>query len=125
MNNKLGVSVKLRNELDDYDYWHKLNKEEQTFLYSFHREWVNADFNHRNKRIHTRKKDRIGIYNMNNSRNRDLYIISKCTGKLFFGDSVMENGGINTKYFQLYNKKVNPALQDEYYEPPKKRKRKK
>lgn len=116
---KLGVSVKLRNDLDDYDYYHKLNFEDKKFLYTFHREYVNADFKHKNKILHNTKNLELSCYALNNARNRDLYLIAKHTGKLFLGDFVMEKSGLNNKYFKLRNEQLNPMLQDDFYDKGK------
>jgi hypothetical protein len=87
----LPVSVKNRNDLADYDYLHKLNKEELSFLKAFNREYVNADFKHKGKRIFKKKKERLKCYELNNKRNSDLYSKLKWTNNLFINGIVNED----------------------------------
>lgn len=86
----LGVSVKLRNDMSDYDYLEKLSTKDYFWLMGFHREFVNADFKHKYKKHYRTDAEKQKIYGENNSRNRDLYGIAKNTGKLFIGKSVKE-----------------------------------
>jgi hypothetical protein len=69
----LPVSVKNRNECSDYDYINKLSTEELDWLNGFHREWVNADFKHNFKKICKNEESKLHCFQMNNSRNRDIY----------------------------------------------------
>jgi len=80
----LGNSTKIRNEFDDYDYINHLSLVDLKWLKAFHREYLNADFKHKYKRIHKKKKDIKNIYDMNNSRNRDVYARAKVEHKLYY-----------------------------------------
>lgn len=77
------VSTRVREEFNDFDYIHKLQFEDRDWLRRFQREYLNADFQHSGEQIHPDelKKD---CYNMNNSRNRDLYAITRAQNKLLF-----------------------------------------
>lgn len=75
----LGSSVKNRNDLSDYDYLHKLDKESLAWLKGFHREYVNADFKHKYKKLIKGKKKRKAVYDANNSRNRDFQDVYSIT----------------------------------------------
>lgn len=98
----LGSSVKLRNDESDYDYLHKLNHKELNWLKGFHREYVNADFKHKYKRLFRTKKNIKMIYDRNNSRNRDLYGILKWTGDLLLSTEPCKNHNKNS--FNLFMK---------------------
>lgn len=80
---KLKVSVKSRREFCDYDYLHKLNDKQLKFMEKFNREYLNADFKTKGKRLHRTKKLLKNCFDMNNSRNRDLYGLMR-TGQLIF-----------------------------------------
>jgi len=83
----LGVSVKARNDYADYDYLDKLNLEELEWLKGFHREFINADFQHKHCKHYRTKKQKRLIYSLNNQRNRDLYNIAKWTNNLYLKES--------------------------------------
>ena len=83
----LGNSTKIRNEFDDYDYIESLSVNDLKWLKAFHREYLNADFKHKYKRIHRKKKDIKSVYDMNNSRNRDVYARAKVAHKLYYASS--------------------------------------
>lgn len=90
---KFRVSVKNRNEFNDYDYLHILSAKDYDWLRRFHREYLNADFQHYGDQVHPDelKKD---CYGMNNSRNRDTYAIAKVTGNLFPTESIGFRGRV-------------------------------
>lgn len=80
---QLGVSCKIRNDYADYDYVSKLDKNNLKFLKAFHREYYNADFQHKHsKPLHKTKTLKKKCYSSNNSRNRDVYARAKCQNKL-------------------------------------------
>lgn len=86
-------NLKIRRELIDQDYIHKLNEAEKDWLNRFNEEYVSANFTHEGKRIHPKKtrtkkvrttgeKRKIDIYrkdceDKNNARNRDSFSITK------------------------------------------------
>ena len=80
---KFKVSVKNRNEFNDYDYLNKLTKEEYDWLRRFQREYLNADFQHGGDILHSSDKLRKDCFNQNNSRNRDTYAYAKVRNSLF------------------------------------------
>ncbi len=98
----LESSVKNRNDESDYDYLHKLDNKTLNWLKGFHREYVNADFKHKYKRIFKGKKKIKMIYDKNNARNRDMYSILKWTGKLYLSTEVGKNR--NKEVLELYRK---------------------
>lgn len=69
----LSVSVKNRNDYADYDYIHKLDEKSLNFLKAFNREFVNADFQHKYKKLFKSKRAKKVCNDANNSRNRCLY----------------------------------------------------
>lgn len=79
----LGVSVKLRNDYADYDYLDQLSPKDLKWLNGFHREYINADFKHKHTKHFKTKKEKKLVYDLNNTRNRDLYNIYKWTGDLY------------------------------------------
>lgn len=80
----LGVSVKNRNEFADYDYLHKLSEKDLYWLKGFHNEWVQANFKHKYKKHAKSFKRRKQCFDMNNSRNRDIYAWAKVTYNLVY-----------------------------------------
>jgi hypothetical protein len=91
---RFGVSVKNRQEYEDYDYLHKLSPSEYKWLRKFHREYLNADFKHTGPLMRS-KKSRRACYDANNARNRDLYSFLRVRHKLMFARSTE---GKLTKY---------------------------
>lgn len=88
---QLSSSVKTRNEFNDYDYLKFLDKAQLNWLTRFHREWLNSDFKHQGRKFHKSKESRKICYDQNNLRNRDIYNLSRCSGKLvFLGDDVFD-----------------------------------
>lgn len=78
----LGVSTKIRNDFSDMDYIEKLDETSLSFLKAFNREYYNADFKHKHKKLHTSKKLKKSVYDLNNQKNRDIYALLKCRGRL-------------------------------------------
>jgi len=75
--------LKSRTDLLDYDYLHKLNKEELEFLNKFTGEYVNAGINKEDKTVlHKTKRLRKNCYDMNNARNRDITTRTKMLNKM-------------------------------------------
>lgn len=96
-------NLKMRKDLIDYDYLNKLNPAELKWLNSFTEEYTNADFNHKDTRVHDKiikvkhikykKKDKnvdvykSDSYKRNNDRNNDIYTRMSASGKLVDLDS--------------------------------------
>lgn len=78
----LKVSKKIRNDLADYDYVHKLSPYELDWLNGFNREYVNADFKHKFKSHYSSNEHKRIVYRLNNSRNRCLYGVLKVTHRI-------------------------------------------
>lgn len=97
----LGSSVKNRNDESDYDYLHKLDNKTLNWLKGFHREYVNADFKHNNKKLFGKRKRKM-IYDRNNARNRDIYNVLKWTGKLYLSTEVGKHR--NKESVQLFER---------------------
>lgn len=83
------VNLKIRAELIDHDYLHKLNDKELEWLSNFNEEYISGNFAHGGKRVH-KKKTRTKTYKSsgrkvkvdiakndaetrNNKRNADIY----------------------------------------------------
>lgn len=75
---------KIKQEYHDIDYVDKLSDEDKKFLSTFMQEWLGARLNHPNEKLHSSKKDRKRVFDMNNARQRDIYSIAKATGKLHY-----------------------------------------
>lgn len=89
---QLTFSVKNRKELVDYDYFDKLELEQlRQWLCAFNREYVNADFSHKYKKIHKKRSQKLEIYNANNRRNRDVFSQGKAYKTLIYCGRDMPN----------------------------------
>lgn len=75
-------NLKIRYELFDQDYIHKLNDEEKEWLNRFNEEYNNANFNHRGNVLHDNPELKKSCYDRNNSRNRDILAKAKASGSL-------------------------------------------
>lgn len=84
-------NLKIRQELIDYDYISKLSEEEKKFLNTFTEEYVNANFQHKNKKLHRNKRLKKDCYDRNNSRNRDIMSRSVAGGKLEFIEDLLQS----------------------------------
>lgn len=89
--NSLQTSVRNRKEYIDYDYLHKLNPVELDFLKGFTREVYSADFKHNFKQIYTSTKDKKGCYDLNNSRNRCQYGLTRGINQLIVSIPVISD----------------------------------
>lgn len=79
---KKNLFSKIKQEYHDIDYADKLNDDEKRMLSDFMEEWLGANLNHGGKKIHRKKQDRKKVYDMNNSRIRDIYSRSRASGQL-------------------------------------------
>lgn len=75
------MSTKIRNEVVDYDYVSKLNKEEKKWLRQFTNEYYQASFK-KNPTLQDKNLEKK-CYIANNGRNRDTYGIAKATNRLY------------------------------------------
>jgi hypothetical protein len=80
LNKKLHLMI--RQELLDQDYIDKLSDAEKKWLSDFNEEYVAADFRHKGKKLHTRKKQIRDINRANYARRTDAYSVSKVNGML-------------------------------------------
>lgn len=94
---------KIKQEYFDLDYADKLNEEEKKWLSQFMEEYLGANVNKERMLrkygtdvIHKEDDKRKNCFNMNNARNRDVYSISKVTGKMVSTDEVFETSGNET-----------------------------
>jgi hypothetical protein len=99
---------KIKQEFHDIDYAHKLSDKNKEWLSAFYEEDLGARFNHPNKKIYKKRKDRLASYNRNNCRIRDVYANAKASGNLLFEDPLkrIETGqnvdsGINDTEIQM------------------------
>lgn len=81
---------KIKQEFHDIDYAHKLNDEEKAWLSKFMNEDLGANFTDKGNQIYTDPKDRKESYARNNSRNRDIYAISRAQGRLIYSEFAPE-----------------------------------
>jgi len=98
--------IKVRHELYEIDYVHKLNPKEKEWLNNFNLEYISGEFNHPGERLHKertvhRKVKSTGKYrkfdlgkkeinDANNARNRDAFSITKAN-KILHGEKKMMN----------------------------------
>lgn len=110
----LGVSVKNRNDYADYDYIEKLDKKTLHWLKGFHREYINADFSHKHKKLFKSQTQKRECYTLNNIRNRCLYNITKVKHDLYLNPSICE---VRNEYqypeCQDYEEKLIEQLENE------------
>ena len=80
LNKKL--HTKVRQELIDQDYIHKLNDKEKKWLSDFNEEYVAADFRHSGKKLHKSKEQVRAINRANHARRKDAMSVAKVTNAL-------------------------------------------
>ena len=85
---------KIKQEYHDIDYAHKLSDKDQKWLSQFMEENLGAQLNEKTlknkynkKPIHKSKAQKKDCYDRNNARQRDIYGLSRATGKLNDYDS--------------------------------------
>lgn len=104
---KVQYNLKSRTDLIDYDYISSLNEEERAYLNSFTEEYINANFKHDGKKIHTKKEHELDSYNRNNSRNRCIFTKSKASGSMVYINELLNSGnknkGINEEETKIIN----------------------
>lgn len=71
---------KTRHEHLEVDYVDQLSDKDKAWLSTFNEEYVGCDFHHKGRKLHKTKALRRECYSRNNSRNRDLYTISRTRG---------------------------------------------
>ena len=81
------LNLKRRQEAIDFDYLHKLSKEEKEWLNQFMGEYLGASFKKDEKlnvsKCNLHKKQQVKeVYDSNNARNRDIYGIKRCLNGL-------------------------------------------
>lgn len=87
-------NTKVRQELIDYDYLGKLSEEEKEWLNKFSEEYNSGSFkkteagNYSTKNLHRSKKLRKDCYDRTNSRNRDVFSITKANDMLKDADKL-------------------------------------
>lgn len=88
---------KIKQEYFDIDYIEKLSESEKLWLSQFMEEYLGANVSKdRMQRVYGKdvlhKEDvkRKNCFNMNNARNRDVYSVSRVTGKITFAEDVVE-----------------------------------
>lgn len=50
---------------------------------------LGSNFNHKSKKIYKKKRDKKASFDRNNARNRDIYAISRATGRLTYHEDVI------------------------------------
>lgn len=91
------MNPKTRWELIDQDYINKLSEEEKQWLSNFNEEYISGNFNHKGKRLHRKKKERLECYGRNNSRNRDMFTLLRTVGWMSGESSVDLASAAETK----------------------------
>lgn len=73
---------RIKQEYHDYDYIDKLSDAEKQWLSDFTGEWLGANLNDSGKKMHKSNKRRKQVFDMNNSRNRDIISHARAGGLL-------------------------------------------
>lgn len=73
--------------MDILSYAHTLPEKEKAWLNSFVEEYVNANMQHRGKKLHTTKATRKICFDKNNARNACIYSGAKAAGKTLDWDN--------------------------------------
>jgi len=90
---------KVRKDYLDFDYLDQLSEEEKDWLNKFVDEELHASFKNDKRDLNRTKKDRRRVYSNNNSRNRDLYGISKANRLLDkIEDMVQEESNLEIEH---------------------------
>lgn len=78
------LNSRVRQELIDCDYLHKLKPDELEWLNKFNGEYINASFKNDGTDLDNSPEARKASYDRNNARNRDLYglISSRASSKI-------------------------------------------
>lgn len=84
------LNLKIRFEELDYDYVNKLTDKDKAWLNTFTEEYINANLNHKGKKLHKTKKDKKICYDKNNSRNRDILSRAKVMQALSYTEELKE-----------------------------------
>jgi len=63
---------RIKQEYHDLDYINKLSDKEKQWMSDFMGEWLGANLNDSEKKMHVSRKRRKQVYDMNNARNRDI-----------------------------------------------------
>jgi truncated hemoglobin YjbI len=71
---------RIKQEYHDYDYVDKLSDKDKKWLSDFTSEWLGANLNDSDKKMHKSNKRRKQVFDMNNARNRDLLSNVKAGG---------------------------------------------
>ena len=80
----------------------ELTPTEKDWLNRFNEEFVNANFNHKGKKIDATKASRKRSYDKNNARNRCIYTKAKASGSLRYIEDL-----------KLNNKEIASEIEDE------------
>jgi hypothetical protein len=78
---------KIKQEFHDIDYMKDLTPAQKKKLSKFMEEWLGARIKKDSKPLHNTKQDQKRCYDANNARNRDIYAISRATGRLLYYES--------------------------------------
>lgn len=84
---KKGLFSKIKQEYFDFDYIDSLSDDEKSWLSRFINEYLGANLSSDEQKFHTSKEHRKDVFDRNNARQRDIYGVSRATGRL---DSVSD-----------------------------------
>ena len=85
---------RIKQEFFDQDYIDQLSEKEKDWLSKFNDEWLGARvrsfkklkrYGNKGGQLHKTKKKIKECYDNNNARNRDIFGVSRATGRLFYG----------------------------------------
>lgn len=105
------VNLKIRHELMDQDYIHKLSPEEKDWLSRFNEEYNGNNFKHKGDILHTTKELKKDCERKNNSHNRDASSTAGVKKKLINVQIKSNSQNINKDSNNLLfenNKTTNP-----------------
>jgi|CXWL01.1.fsa_nt_gi hypothetical protein len=83
---------KNRKEVQDIDYFDKLNDEEKKWMNKFLEEYVGADLDFKNLKnnLHNTKKLKKDCTDRNNARNRDMFGFAKANNRIVGDDQIQD-----------------------------------
>ena len=85
----LNLKTRYEEITDVASYFNTLPEDAKKWIHSYTEEAINANFNHKGRKIIRKVEDKRAIYNRNNARNRDILTRAKASGQYVEIDNPM------------------------------------